>query len=376
MRFLTADILFTAKNSPLKNGVVVVNDTGLILDILDLSKVQPDLLEYFPGALCPGFINTHCHLELSHLFQEIDKHTGLPKFIKSIVSKRNFPEDKILECIDSADKTMYNNGIVAVGDISNTSLSFSTKEDSHIFYHTFIELFASLSEKANPVFQNGYDLLNQCQHSSSLVPHSTYSVSDKLFQLIKSNNAGEIVSIHNQETADEDEMFLNGEGNLLKVLNDKSDFKSTGLSALKSTLPKLPNSPILFVHNTFTSQADIQFAMSQKNDVYWATCPKANLYIEKKLPDYQIFINQNAKMTIGTDSLASNDTLCLLEEMKVINHTVSLEILLQWACKNGAEFLGLNQMGTLEKGKSPGINHISHLRNEQLTERSSVNRII
>ena len=116
--------------------------------------------------------------------------------------------------------------------------------------------------------------------------------------------------------------------------------------------------------------------MSQKNDVYWATCPKANLYIEKKLPDYQIFINQNAKMTIGTDSLASNDTLCLLEEMKVINHTVSLEILLQWACKNGAEFLGLNQMGTLEKGKSPGINHISHLRNEQLTERSSVNRII
>jgi cytosine/adenosine deaminase-related metal-dependent hydrolase len=50
--------------------------------------------------------------------------------------------------------------------------------------------------------------------------------------------------------------------------------------------------------------------------LYWCTCPKANLYIENQLPNYQQFVDADVKMTIGTDSLASNDTLCILEEMK------------------------------------------------------------
>jgi len=113
-------------------------------------------------------------------------------------------------------------------------------------------------------------------------------------------------------------------------------------------------------------------ALSNYDSLYWCTCPKANLYIENKLPNYKQFVDADVKMTIGTDSLASNDTLCILEEMKAIQSYVSLDVLVRWACKNGAEFLSLESLGTLEKGKRPGLNHISHIEGGKLTKESRV----
>lgn len=376
MRYLSADILFTANTPPKVDTVLVIDDDGLVLDITQRSNVDENRVEYFQGALCPGFVNTHCHIELSHLLAQMDKHKGLPFFINQIVKKRTSPKDVILDSIVKADNLMFQNGIVAVGDISNTSASFTIKDSSQIHYHTFIELFASAPEKAHSVFQNGLDLIEQCNHSCSLTPHSTYSVSNELFNLLKSANRGQLISIHNQETSSEDDLFLKGNGELFNKLKDKAAFVPTGQSALRSTLAYLTNAPLLLVHNTYTSESDIRWAMSNHTNLYWATCPKANRYIENTLPNYHSFISQNAKMTIGTDSLASNDTLSILEEMKLINSEVSLDHLIEWACKNGAEFLGLDQLGSIEIGKKPGINHISRLSKQQLTLESGVNRIV
>ena len=96
-------------------------------------------------------------------------------------------------------------------------------------------------------------------------------------------------------------------------------------------------------------------------DHYYCTCPKANLYIENALPDYSIF--DRDKLCVGTDSLASNDALSILEELQVIqkNSNFDMNTLLRIACKNGAEALGFDQLGTFEKGKIPGINLIQNL---------------
>jgi cytosine/adenosine deaminase-related metal-dependent hydrolase len=129
------------------------------------------------------------------------------------------------------------------------------------------------------------------------------------------------------------------------------------------------------VHNTFTKEEDMSEAISNFDKLYWCTCPKANLYIENQLPNYQQFVDAQAKMTIGTDSLASNDTLSILEEMKTIQAHVSLELLMEWACKNGAEFLGLDALGTFQKGKMPGINYINHIVDGKLTADSQVKKL-
>ncbi|MFN0214191.1 MAG: amidohydrolase family protein, partial [Saprospiraceae bacterium] len=115
----------------------------------------------------------------------------------------------------------------------------------------------------------------------------------------------------------------------------------------------------IFVHNTLTSKANIEAAHAWSPNVFWATCPNANLYIENRLPDYKAFIQTNARVTIGTDSLTSNWQLSILEEMKTIaryQSYVPFDTLLRWATLNGAQALGFDDtLGSLEVGKTPGI---------------------
>ena len=120
-------------------------------------------------------------------------------------------------------------------------------------------------------------------------------------------------------------------------------------------------SKIILVHNTFTSKKDVKWTKENNYDTYWCTCPKANLYIENSLPDYSIFDTDT--LCVGTDSLASNNSLSILEELKVLkeNSDFDLNTLLKIACKNGAEALGFENLGTFEKGKIPGLNLINNL---------------
>ena len=275
MRYLTSDIIFTAFSSPIYDGVIVVDDEGRIVDLLE-NKQQIDNanLEYFRGALCPGFINTHCHLELSHLQGELAPKTGLPHFINSIGQMRKASQRRKDDALKLADRQMYNNGIVAVADISNTADSFSTKANSVIYYYTFIELFASNPHKAEEVFERGLKLSQECSTPNSLTPHANYSVSLTLFEKIRHHNKGEIISIHSQETPEEDTMFLTGSGQLLSQLIAKDYFKYTGKTALQSTLPLLPESPILLVHNTFTKKEDMSEAISNFDSFIGVPAPK------------------------------------------------------------------------------------------------------
>ncbi len=133
------------------------------------------------------------------------------------------------------------------------------------------------------------------------------------------------------------------------------------------------------MHNTFTSKEDIEWARNYSDDIYWCFCPGANLYIEGELPNFQLFIDE--KCTIGTDSLASNRELSIIEELKLIskqNSDISLEILIKWATFNGAIFLNFDELGSIETGKTPGLNLIENLDLEKLRLRtnSTVKKII
>ena len=376
MHYLESDILFTGNSEPIKSGILVVDSHGNIVDVLKNKGLVPaHKIKKIDGALCPGFINTHCHLELSHLKSKLERETGLPAFISQIPHIRKTEQQLIDSEIEKADAQMRQNGIVAVADISNTNHTFKVKENSSIYYHTFIELFSLNPELANQVFDNGLQLEKQCNTPSSLVPHANYSVSNELFALIKNYNRGGLLSIHNQETETEDRMFLDRSGLLFETLTNVHYFTKTGKSAIRSTLPHLPNAKTLLVHNTFSSLEDMKWVNSNSESFYWCTCPKANLYIENRLPNYADFAAANCKITIGTDSLASNDSLSILEEMIVISkcQNVDINTLIMWACKNGAEFLGLDDLGTFAKGKNPGINVLTQLSDTfELTSNTKV----
>ena len=364
MRYLSADIIYPLHRAPIKEGVLVLDD-GVVVDLLE-SRDGLENLEIFEGFLCPGFVNTHCHLELSHMLGKLPEKTGLPEFIAQVPKKRKASFVIIQEAITIADKEMQDNGIVAVGDISNNADTFPLKMRSPINYHTFIELFAVDAVKSKWVFQKGLSLQEKCPTPSSIVPHATYSVSNYLFEKIKQYNTGDIVCIHNQESLTEDTLFSQGSGALYNQLKEFTELEVSGLSALRTVLPKMPQVSTLLVHNTYTSREDVQWAESQNQNLFWCTCPKANLYIEGRLPNYENF--KGVKMTIGTDSLASNHSLSIWEEVQTIlnNTDLDLNTLLTWACKNGAEFLQFKDLGTFEKGKRPGVNLVNKNKVQRL----------
>ena len=118
------------------------------------------------------------------------------------------------------------------------------------------------------------------------------------------------------------------------------------------------------MHNTFTSKEDIDFAKSIDTNTFWCLCPNANLYIENTLPNAALLYNENCQVVFGTDSLASNHTLNIFEEMKIIQQhfpQIPFEKLLQSMTSVGAKALGIDQQfGSFEVGKKPGIVLINH----------------
>lgn len=368
--YISASYIFPITSSPIKNGVIAINAEGTIQEILTeqeaISKGIRDI-KYYTGLLVPGFINTHCHLELSHLKGKIAKHTGLPGFVQQVIRQRQAEDAEVLEAMEAADLSMFENGIVAVGDISNKLISRSVKENSDIYYHTFIEAMGFNPVKAAELIKAAVELKhNFAPLPASVVPHAPYSVSADLFKEIRNEaeKNNDLISIHNQETREENAFFEHKTGSFLELYQflglDIDFYQASGKTSLQTYLPGLsPLQKTLLVHNTFTSSADLDFAMDSHQALYWCLCPNANLYIENRLPELEKFLTANAKITLGTDSLASNDALSIAEEMKTLQESfkVPFEQLLNWATINGAEYLGIeDRFGSLAAGKTPGIN--------------------
>ena len=221
-----------------------------------------------------------------------------------------------------------------------------------------------------------------------MAPHAPYSVSEELWKFIQPYFSQKTTTIHNQETGFEDEFFLSGKGDLLRMyaaMNiDNSFFKPTGKSSLRSYLHKLNSAKnVLFVHNTFTKKEDIQFVKKEwRNDptAFFCICANANLYIENSLPPVELLINEECNIVLGTDSLASNHSLHILDEIKTIIKyfpNISHAKLLQWATINGAKALQMdNVFGSFATGKKPGIILIENNDDERLTENSKVKKIL
>ena len=391
MRKISADTIFPVSTKAIKNGVVVLAENGEILEIGKRRDYEENSLEIYDGVLVPGFINTHCHLELSHMKGKVATGTSLIPFISSVVQFRDIPQEQILAAIEAADQAMYDAGIVAVGDISNKIDTVTQKEKSAIHYSTFVECFDFLQEdwaqNTYEQYKAVYDAhSDKGGNKKSFVPHAPYSVSKNLFKQINQANPDDCtVSLHNQETSDENLFFLEKKGVFLDFYKNfdisLAAFQATGTSSLQYALTQMnPNCKTLLVHNTMSTKEDINFAQQWNANCYWATCPNANLYIENRLPNYQHFLDTNAKVTLGTDSLTSNWQLSILEEMKTISKYqsyVSFEQLLQWATLNGAEALGYEQeLGSLEVGKKPGLLLLNLAEDLKINSNTKVKRLI
>jgi aminodeoxyfutalosine deaminase len=382
-RKFNADQLFTGYAMLGAESVLITDENGIVRDVVMMDDAGDDV-EKFNGIISPGFINCHCHLELSHLQGVIPRSTGMIKFLLSVISHRNAHADNITSAMTAADIYMHEHGIVAVGDISNATHSIDVKLHSGLVYHNFIEAIGFSDDKARDRFQDALQVYHQFkerlnhQHIS-IVPHSPYSVSDELFKLINAHENGSLLTIHNQESVAETEFFASGKGELLELYKtlgiNVEYFVPSGESSLIRSIIKITGDhTVILVHNVNTTANDLDAIRRGRNlpQLFWCLCPNANVYINGALPDIVLMKNFNCKMVVGTDSLASNSQLDILEELKTLQNSFSIlstAELLRWATINGAEALRIDsRFGSFERGKQPGIVHISGGKNETLKE--------
>ena len=390
MRRIAANYIFPVNKPPLKNGIVEIDHNGAVLNLIDTKGdfTESRNLEFYNGVIVPGFVNSHCHLELSDLKGKLKQGLTHPGFIQEMVKfKKSHTIESTNKTAFLEDDLMKRNGIVAVGDIANTELTIEVKHKSNIYYYTFIEVMG-LSNNSEKIIINGLDLLKKYQSnklSSSIVPHAPFSVSPELFERIKSLaiQTNSIQSIHNQESDSENQMFGSKQGKLVDAFLtlgiNLDNWKATGKNSLESVIDFLPNNnTILFVHNLYSSKNEIEKICKTFKNPFFVLCPNSNYFIESKYPDIELFMNYSDKITLGTDSLASNTSLSILDEMKTIkniNSDISFETLLSWATINGAKALKCdNKYGSIEIGKQPGINLISDFdfTKMQITDKSSI----
>lgn len=392
MRRYSANYVYTNLGKPIRNGIVELNDDGVITKIYDPKGEIKELAftEFYNGVIVPGFVNTHCHTELSYLKGKIKPNSGLHGFINQLNSHKLEGELNNETPIREAIAEMFRQGIVAVADICNKSVSFNGKKNSEIRFVNLIEVFGLEPDKAQHIIYKAKQILEVEQkkypQEFQLTPHSTYSLSEQLWNLVRPEiQLNKLVSIHFAESKEESTFSEEQKGKLAdsfiaRGLPITSAPMGKQTDIVKNYIPQDAN--ILFVHNTFLEKDQLDELIEYFDHPFFVLCPSSNLFIEGKLPNIEMLLEKDAEITFGTDSLASSPTLSILDQIIIIQaHSPNIPFseVLKWATINGAKALGFEkELGTIEPDKKPGLNLITpfDFTNMKPSDNSRVRRLI
>ena len=361
-RFFTADKVLLGGSFRTETGIIA-DETGKILSV-EKAGFTSKAWERLPGILCPGLINAHCHTELSALKGKIPKGNGLSAFIRDLQQARvSISESLYYTASVQALDEMWNNGIVAVGDICNSGISIEAKKNSKILFRNFIEVFTLNPDANEEVLHKAETLLQQFTDADlegTITPHAVYSVNQFLMRTL-SESSQNTASIHFLESQEERSYLQDNSGPMQEL------FASWGLGKLRpdydGSFPYASfleswgkHRDLLLVHCTELSKEEIADIYHQSPSTGFVLCPGANAYISNKLPNLEAFRDLEDRVAVGTDSLASNDCLNIVQECLLLEEAgVPLERALSWATAGGATLLKLPDLGHLREGTSPGI---------------------
>lgn len=380
IRRISASVVYAGDAfEPIENGFVEYDDAdGTIVRTGRCDDGEPVI----DGAVVPGFVNGHCHVELSHLHGKFVKGTGMAGFIDQINALRDWAgREKKQELVKEWMDTMWKRGVSAMADISNDDSSFEIKASHPLYTRTFLEVFGSEPDMCEGVMAEVTELgrlADAAGIDAAPTPHSCYTMSP---QLLSASAAAGLakgwLSYHSQESQEEEDLIRYGSGAMYE--NRKRSGMSTppvtGGSSLEYFIGRLAEAKpapydghILLVHNVCLSQDDIDAAKKVMNNVYWAICPLSNIFIHDALPPIRLMRENALDIVIGTDSLSSNDDLDIVKELSCIHEyfpEVSMSEMLRWACFNGARFLAKDDiLGSLSEGKRPGVVLIRNIDGE------------
>ena len=395
MNRIAAEYVFTLnEDKPIRNGFVEFDSDGTVTSVGECSDPGRENA-FVKGAVVPGFVNTHCHLELSYLWKSFRKGTGMAGFIDQINEMRdNKSLDEKLHDISHWMKVMWDRGVSAMADISNCSDTFAEKSTSPMYTRTFLEVFGTEPEDCDAVMDGVRELKKTADSfgiDAAPTPHACYTMSPELLTAVsKEGLKSGFLSFHSEETQEEEDMMISGTGAMYenRVSAGMSVPPVTGESSLMYFIDRLEKAHaapfdehILLVHECCMTEEGTEAVKKVMNHPYVALCPCSNIFIHNALPPVDMIRRSGIKITVGTDSLSSNDDLDMVRELFCLQENfpqVPLGEMIFWATANGADFLGKGDVyGKMLPGMKPGLVFIDHLsENGYLTTASVSQRII
>ena len=365
MRALRARWLLPIDRPVIENGWIRV-DEGRIVEV-GYGRPPDDAADLGDVALLPGLVNAHTHLELSWLRGRIPPSGSMTEWINALLPLRaagpSGGEAERDRAMRAAIDEMRSTGTVLVGDVSNSLASASLLADSDLGGVIFYELLGfNVVLDAQRIVRDAWrrvdDLPRLSEWDFSVVAHAPYSVSPALFKEIGMRSREAPLSVHLAESAEEIE-FLETAGGAFKRLLDR-----LGVYSLEWQPPRTDPAEYLHRMGYLQPGALIVHAVHLKNDALSrlrdanavvVTCPRSNEWVGGGIPRIAQFYAAGVRVAIGTDSLASVDSLNLFDElaaMRKLAPDVTAASFLDSATRAGAKALGrFKDYGTLSVGK-------------------------
>lgn len=353
MKAKKAKYIFDGENLYENMAVVTKDNTVLDFGLPNVIKkvYGIDIEDLGEGVLFGGFVNLHTHLELSYMKNSMPQYKGFVSWLEAVIKtkKENVDKQFVLKAIQNAVETMQKSGVVAVGDISNTLDSCDYLKEYMPESVLFFENYALNRERACLVkdeLENTLDDKMKGCMPLTLAPtaHSIYSTNGCLINYLANAKPNLPFSIHFLESRHERE-FLRSKGELFELLDgfglidQKLNYNSVfdylkDIGALRSSS--------IFVHCVDIKDSELDIIKNLNSTV--CLCPRSNKYISNTLSDIYKIAKSGVNIGIGTDSLASNWDLDILNEMRLIFREfdkIDPKTIFKWATVGGAEALGI-----------------------------------
>jgi cytosine/adenosine deaminase-related metal-dependent hydrolase len=313
-------------------------------------------------AVIPGLVNAHVHLELSWMRGRIPAGNSMPSWASSLMALRRSEEVDSAAAIAAAIDEARVSGTALVGDVANTSATLAPLDRSALSAMVFRELIGFNVDDPEPVIAAAADELGRARSTgrvrATLVPHAPYSVSPGLLAALGNRAPDTPLSIHLAESAAEREFLQNGAGPWRDLLESVAAWNPAWTSPGCAPVEYLDRlgmitSRLVVVHGVHLEAAEIARLADARATI--VTCPRSNQWTGAGAPPVEAFYLSGARVAIGTDSLASVDTLSLFDEMAAVRRLapgIPAGRILRSATLDGAIALGFGAaLGSIETGK-------------------------
>ncbi|HEX6694279.1 MAG TPA: amidohydrolase family protein [Longimicrobiales bacterium] len=362
---------------PIENGAVLVED-GRIARVGPAADVPaPDaasIVELGNAALLPGLVNVHAHPELSILrgaLEDLPFHDWISRLrrIKASFSTEDWRDAARWTCAEAAAA-----GITTLAATEDSDATVIALRDAYMRGVAFREVFGPAPEAADESLRGLRASVAEMRAlETDLVrvgvsPHAPYSVSAELFGRVArfAREADLPVAVHIAESDAEQKLVSEGSGPFASALRARGiTIPASGESpiALLERSGILRLAPLL-IHCVRVDAQDIRRIGNAGARV--AHCPVANARLGHGIAPVPELLEAGVAVGLGTDSVASNNRLDLLEEARIAQlmqrtrllsaTLLPAERLLEMVTIDGARALGLDdRIGTLEVGKDADL---------------------